>query len=101
MAEPEVMQKLENCAQRIANAKHGKMHVADHVNKQSHLSLEERNELFKLLIKHQDTLFSKGLGCAEGPPVSMDLKPGEEDPVQSHPFSVPHIHLETLKKEIS
>ena len=31
----------------------------------------------------------------------MDLKPGEEDPAQSHPFSIPHIHLETLKKEMS
>ena len=100
--EPEVTQQLENRAQRIADAKHEKINVADYVSEQSHLSLEETNDLFNSLIKCQDTSFSEGLGCAEGPPVSIELKPGEEnDPAHSRPFRILHVHLETLKKEIS
>ena len=102
LVELEVTQHLEHRAQRMANAECEKVDVVEHVNKQMHLTLEEKNDLFNLLIKCQDTLFSKGLGCMEGLLVFMDLKPGEEkEPVQSHPFATPHMHLETLKKEIA
>ena len=102
MVEPEVMQELESCAQRIANAKHEKINVAKYVNKPKHLSADERNQLCNLLSNYQETLFSECLGCMKRPPVSIKLEPGKEkEPVQSHPFSVPHIHLDTLKKEIS
>ena len=63
-----------------------------------HLSSRQQEQLIKLLLEFEE-LFDRTLGDWDTEPVSLKLKEGAT-PYHGRPYPVPHIHLETLKKEI-
>lgn len=64
----------------------------------SHLTRDQQDALLKLLQKHE-AMFEGTLGAWDGEQIHFDLKPNAM-PWRGHPFPVPRIHRETIKKEI-
>ena len=86
-------------AQQILDSKYEKQDMLKVAEDQKHLSKDKRKALHALLDKYQD-LFQGTLGEWPDDYVSVELK---KDTVPYHcgkPIRIPHIHLETLKKEV-
>ena len=62
------------------------------------MSPEEKTKLKCLLFKYEE-LFDGTLGTWNTEPVKLDLKPGAA-PFCTHPYQIPRIHEETLRKEV-
>ena len=75
-----------------------KADVTKIVNECEHLSIEQRNDLFMLLNKYK-SLFDRTLGEWDTHPVSLEIKPWER-PFYGKAYSIPHVHEQTLKKEV-
>ena len=93
----------ENCdciyAQQIMDAKYEKQDLLRVTQDQKHLDKEQRDLLHALLSKFAD-LFAGELGTWPDEEISVELT---KDAVPYHcgkPIRIPHIHLETLKKEV-
>ena len=64
----------------------------------THIDLQERNELYKLLKKYE-SLFDGNIGTWHGKPYDIKLKPDAE-PYNGKPFPFPRIHELTFKQEL-
>ncbi len=64
----------------------------------SHLSLHQRQKLLQLLQSYKE-LFDGTLGNWQTKPVKFELKQ-DAKPFHRKPFPVPHVYLETLRKEV-
>ena len=64
----------------------------------AHLSDDQRHKLLELLETYEE-LFDGTLGDFQTEPVSFELKEGAK-PWHGRAYPVPHIHLQTLKKEV-
>lgn len=64
----------------------------------SHLSYHQRKDLLALLRKHEK-MFQGKLGQWTGDHIKFELKPGAK-PWHGRPYQVPHIHKETVEKEL-
>jgi transposase InsO family protein len=82
----------------ILDAKYTKANLEEVVKNATHLTNQEREELYKLLKKNED-LFDGTLGTFTGDPYDIQLKENVE-PHHSRPFPVPKIHELTLKSEL-
>jgi hypothetical protein len=82
----------------IADAKYEQVNLEELVSKQSHLSVSERNDLYRVLIQHE-LLFSGKLGTYQHKVFHLDLKPGAV-PYHSKPYAVAMAHEATFKKEL-
>ena len=89
---------LDNYASKILDAKYDKVDVKDVAQEQAHLTATQRNDLERLLKKHEK-LFSGKLGLYPHKKFNIELLPGAE-PVHSRPYPVPRIHEETFRKEL-
>ena len=99
-SEPDEVKEMAFRAEQIADAHYEKADLAKIVKENcSHLNIEERNELYKLLLSFED-LFDGTLGEWKTEPVDLELKK-DANPCHSTQFSVPFIHHDTLKKEIA
>ena len=89
---------LDNYATEILDAKYNFTSVRDVVNQLKHLSQRQKDDLHKILSKHEK-LFDGTLGVYPHKKFHIDI---EEDatPVHAKPYTVPRIHLETFKKEL-
>ncbi len=67
--------------------------------KQTHLSLDQQNELYEVLQMHQE-LFKGQLGTWPNVEIELELKDGAEPYHCGKPIRIPHAHIETLKKEL-
>ena len=86
-------------AQHILDAKYEKQDLLRVAKDQIHLKPEQRMELHSLLEKYQ-SLFQGDLGEWPNEEVSVELT---ADAIPYHcgkPIRIPHVHLETLKKEV-
>ncbi len=84
---------------KILEAKYEKADINATVEALTHLSKEQKQQLKALLFKFEH-LFDGTLGLWDTAPVDLELKT-EAKPFHLPYFPVPHIHLETLKKEIA
>eukprot|EP00970_Alexandrium_tamarense_P015712 scaffold5391_cov175-Alexandrium_tamarense.AAC.17 len=82
----------------IKDAKYEAVDVKDVVEEQTHLTSEQRQDLYRLLKKYTK-LFSGNLGRYPHRKVHIDLIEGAE-PKHSRPYPVPHIHYDKFKKEL-
>ena len=89
---------LDNYASEILDAKYDKVDVRDVSQEQAHLTPNQRNDLERLLKKHEK-LFSGRLGLYPHKEIKIELLPGSEA-VHSRPYPVPRIHEETFRKEL-
>ena len=80
------------------NAKYEKVAIFDVVEQQAHLTPEQKNDLRALLEKYKK-LFDGTLGVYPHKQFHIDLEP-DAKPKFSRPYAVPHVHLETFKKEL-
>jgi RNase H-like domain found in reverse transcriptase/Integrase zinc binding domain/Reverse transcriptase (RNA-dependent DNA polymerase) len=86
-------------AQQILESKYEKQDLLRVAKDQSHLTKEQQELLHKVLAKYED-LFRGTLGEWPDEEISVELTP---DAVPYHcgkPIRIPHVHLETLKKEV-
>ena len=81
---------------RILDASYKKADIEAYMAEYLKLDSNQRDSLTKLLRKYE-ILFDGTLGKWKREPVSLRLKPNAKL-CQSRPFSVPHFHQETLKK---
>jgi len=83
---------------RILDAHYEKADLKAVIKNQTHLSVEEKLALAKLL-KEFEHLFDGTLGEWKGSGVSFDLKK-DAVPYHAKPYPIPHIHEEPTRKEI-
>ena len=97
--DPPVAAAERKRAERILDAKYEKADLERTVKENcAHLSIEEQSKLLRLLRKHEH-LFDGTLGDWDTTPVHFELKEGAK-PYHGRAYSVPHVHLATLKKEV-
>jgi len=89
----------DHYAQQIEDSKYERQDLKKISLKQTHLSLEQRKLLYNVLSRHPD-LFNGTLGRWKGDPIHLDLVSDAKPYHCQKPMRVPHIHMETLKKEI-
>ena len=97
--EPKSTKEATGRAVRILDANYEKADLSKVVAENcQHLSEIEKEQLLQLLLRYEE-LFDGTLGDWKTEPVHFDLKEDAE-PYHGRAFPVPHIHLETLKKEV-
>ena len=82
----------------ILDAKYEKADIKDVVAKQVHLTESQREQLEKILIKHEK-LFDGTLGVYPHKKFHIDIDE-EAKPVHARSYAIPRVHLETFKKEL-
>ena len=98
IAEPEKVQEMTNRVQKILDSNYHTADLKEVANSQTHLSSQERQELYELLMEFED-LFDGTLGEWTQEECKLELKP-DAKPYHARAFPIPKIHLETLKKEV-
>ena len=94
----EHIKQAESRASKILDANYEKANLEAVCAAVDTLSESEQQQLLSLLKKFEH-LFDGSLGDFETSPVHLDLKEGAK-PYHGKAFPVPHIHKETLKREI-
>jgi len=89
---------LDSFATEILDAKYDYTTARDVINRQDHLDAKQKEDLLKVLEKHQK-LFDGTLGVYPHRKVHIELEKGAT-PKWSRPYPVPRIHLETFRKEL-
>ena len=97
-AEPQVTQEMTSRATQILDSKYDKADLEQIAKDQSHLSSQDRDQLYQLLKKYED-LFDGTLGEWKTEPVSFNMKEGAKPHSQRH-YTSPRIHRETFRKEL-
>ena len=82
----------------ILDAKYSKADIDAVTEEQAHLSEAQKNDLHALLSKHEK-LFNGELGLYPHKKVHLIVDPNAI-PVHTRAYPVPHIHLETYKREL-
>ena len=85
-------------ATEILDAKYEKADLQEVANAQTHLTQEQRDELHKVLCKHE-RVFDGTLKKYTGAPIHIELKP-DATPVHKRPYAVPHAHRAAFKHEL-
>ena len=94
------MWEATNRAVTTLDAKYKKANLPQVVHENcKHLTMSQWNCSFKLLLEFEE-LFDGTLGDWKTEPVKFQLKPGTA-PYHGRAFPIPHIYLETLKKEVA
>ena len=97
--EPNSTAELTKKAIKILDAKYEKADLPKIVEETcEHIDESERQELLELLQKYEE-MFDGTLGDWKTEPVHFELKEGAK-PFRGRPCPVPHIHKETLSKEV-
>ena len=96
--EPEIIKSSNERVSRILDACYQKADLASLVCQVKTLNKVEQLKLLNVLEKYKD-LFDGTLGAFKTKPIKLEVKPGEL-PYHVHPFQIPKIHKETLKKEL-
>jgi hypothetical protein len=98
--EPSVSRVANNRVTQILDAKYEKANLPEVVdNNCKHLTTHQQNKLLKLIVQYEE-LFDGTLGDWKGESGNFELKP-DAKPYHGRPFPVPHIHKETIKKEVA
>jgi hypothetical protein len=82
----------------ILPAEYKPVNIEDVIKEQTHLSVEEKEQLQNVLFEFQD-LFKGQCGKYNGDPVSLELIPGSK-PYYGKPFSIPKAYEQVTKDEI-
>ena len=89
---------LDEYATPILDAKYGKADIDTVIAEQTHLTKAQKNDLHAVLSNHEK-LFNGELGLYPHKKVHIYV---DQDaiPVHARPYPVPHLHLETFKREL-
>ena len=87
---------VESRVVKILDAEYKKSDLNDAIP--SHLDVSQSSTLYSLLIKYE-AIFEGKLGTMPGPPYNIPIRQ-DAKPFASKPFSIPHVHVETVKTEI-
>ena len=97
--EPASMREATNRAVKILDSKYEKANLVEVVQTTcTHLTDHQQSKLISLLREFEE-LFDGTLGDFQTEPVSFELLK-DAKPYHGRPYPIPHIHLDTLKKEI-
>ena len=97
--EPESTKSERSRLVKILDADYIPVDIDDIVMKADNLN-KEQNDSLKILLNRYNNLFDGNIGDFNvPPPIKLEVKSNIE-PVHSRPFPVPHIHMQTLYKEI-
>ena len=97
--EPASMREATNRAVKILDSKYEKANLVEVVQTTcTHLTDHQQSKLISLLREFEE-LFDGTLGDFQTEPVSLELLK-DAKPYHGRPYPIPHIHLDTLKKEI-
>ena len=83
---------------QILDAKYEAADLAEVTESATHLSQEERQQLYKLLMKYE-SLFDGTLGIWKGETLSLTLKP-DAKPYHARAFPIPKCYELTLRQEV-
>ena len=98
--EPASTRKATKRVISILDAVYKKVNVPEVIHKEcSHLTPLQQSKLLGLL-KRYKTFFDGTLGDWQTNPIKFNLQLGEK-PYHGRMFPIPHIHKETLKKEVT
>ena len=97
-SEPVVTQEATDRIIKILYAKYEKANLRVVADGAKHLTVLEREKLYKLLIKYQE-IFDGTLGVWKTDDVDFELKEGTK-PFSQRYYPVPHLYKDTFKKEI-
>jgi hypothetical protein len=89
----------ELCLATILPADYKPVEIASVVEKQTHLTAEEREKLHTMLLDFQ-TLFQGKRGHYNGDPIELELLP-DAKPFYRKPFSIPKAYQQIMKAEIA
>lgn len=89
----------ESFAQQILDAKYEKQDLKTIVRELKHLTETEQQQMKNLLQEHEE-LFSGQLGRWRNLKVEATIKPNSTPFHCQKPIRIPHIHVETLRKEV-
>ena len=99
--EPNIVKTANARVERILDAKYERADLRQVVRENcAHLSSYDRARLLRLLREYEH-LFDGTLGAYNAAPVKLELKDPAAKPFHSKSFSVPHIHEEMFKKELT
>ena len=98
-AETEDNDNLGTYATTILDANYEKQDLKDIVDKQTHLTIIQRNLLYKVLSEYK-RVFEGKQGEWKGDPVEIELK-SDAKPYHAKPYRIPHSIVPTVKKEIN
>jgi hypothetical protein len=100
LMESQVIRDLaeESYTTKIMDSKYEKQDLVEVVRQQTHLSKPQRELLLHLLMSHEG-IFQGTLGVWPDSKNDLELVPGAK-PYCARPYRIPHIHLETLRKEL-
>ena len=87
-------------ASEIKDSKYEKQDLLRVAKDQKHLTEDQRDQLYAVLAKYQE-LFEGTLGTWPDEEVSVELTKDAKPYHCGKPIRIPHIHLETLKKEVN
>ena len=87
-------------ARQILESKYDKQDLKQVADQQTHLTKQQRDQLFEQIFKGHEQLFAGKLGEWPYEKVGVQLKPGHKPYHCQRPIRIPHVHLETLKKEV-
>ena len=87
---------VESRVVKILDAEYKKSDLNDAIP--SHLDVSQSSTLYSLLIKYE-AIFEGKLGTMPVPPYNIPIRQ-DAKPFASKPFSIPHVHVETVKTEI-
>jgi hypothetical protein len=90
----------EHHAQEILDSKYEQQDLKKVADEQIHLSKKQRDLLYEFLFRDHKELFSGKLGVWPHEKISVQIKPKAVPYHCKRPIRIPHIHMETLKKEV-
>ena len=97
-SEPVVTQQATERIIKILDAKYEKANLRVVADSAKHLTSNEREKLYWLLIKYKE-IFDGSLGVWKMDDVNLEMKDGAKPHSQRY-YPVPHLYKETFKKEL-
>ena len=97
--EPEIIKSSNDHVLCILDVCYKKADLSSIAHEVETLNQVEQSKLLKVLENYKD-LFNGTLGTLKTKPLKLDVKPVEL-PCYAHPFQIPQVHKETLKKELN
>jgi transposase InsO family protein len=98
LEDPEAVEQETDRLKKILDAKYVPADLEKICSTQSHLKVQEQQQLLELLSKYAE-LFDGTLGTWKGQQVDLELKEGAT-PYHARAYPIPRCHIDTLKMEV-
>ena len=99
LEESQAVQSMSRRTTKILDAHYQRANLTTYLDEECTELTDQQRRLLQQMLTKYEILFDGTLGKWNRDPVSLTLKPNAKV-VQCRSFQVPHIHQETLKKEV-